>query len=134
MDLPEAMGRSAGDPYTRKVSRVHAHARTPKFREVLIFNSVLSFILTLPEPPRVVLIASRPNFTRFGTEDKLQDVIKFLIDHLIVTCETIYELYYLCRGRTTYNGLTWSIRQSKCMPIYLNRFKILQNYYDRVYA
>ena len=103
MDLPEAMGRSAGDPCTVRWQGVHAHARTPKFREVLIFNSVLSFILTLTEPPRVVLIASRPNFTRFGTEDK--DVIKFLIDHLIVTVKPSMNVF-LCRGRITYNGLT----------------------------
>ena len=93
MDLPEAMGRGAGDPYTVRWQGVHAHARTPKFREVLIVNCVLSFILTLPESPLLLLqTASRPNFTRFGTEDI--DGIKFFIDYLIGTTKPSMNVYF----------------------------------------
>ena len=92
MDLPEAIGRGAGDPCTVRWQGVHAHDQTPKFRAVLISNSVMSFILTFSEPLlRRFHIAYRHNFTRFGTEDI--NAIKFLINHLIVTTKPSMNVY-----------------------------------------
>ena len=92
---------------------------------------MLSFILTLPEPPRVVLIASRANFTRFGTEDKatpnwtlvsrspfLENMMRaggvfVLLNMINFGAQTLHP----STGKKSFRTLQNVVAQSKCMPI-----------------